>query len=197
MIDDGPQKSLALVTLENVLDVAEKLYAIQHQALTQFFTNLTETKPPIVKFTPMGSYQSFRPDMTLGEVFEMAQLCLGADVTGPTVLISTSVDSYMANLARKVYEHSSGHPLENMDVTWYRLDMIGTIVGIDPKDCLGFSAFKKLFDQTEQIRVPWAPTDNTSQAQFYDMIKGLKMFFEDFELAIQAKYPNLRLEGVQ
>lgn len=196
MTEERPKKSAMLLHLENAIDVAEKLYAIQHQALTQFFMGLTSHRPEMVKFQAPGTYSGFRPDLPITDVLSMAQLSLASDATGPVLLIGVSMDTYLANLGKAVYQHSTGLDMSKTDVTWYRQDMIETITGINPEDCVGHAHLMKLFRLTEQVRVPWSPTEHTNQDEFYAMIKGLKLFAEDYEIAIQAKWPQLRLEGI-
>lgn len=180
------------------VDNAEKVYALLYQSFALLVNHIGQNPQYTLRFTRLGEVGTeYRPPMGSNEFRSLVPLVLSTTIATPLCFVASALDSYLYEIGKFVYTHQgNGIPLK-ADDTWYRPDMIKVITDVDPRECVNFPAAEKIQSLMDQVRYPWAQSENVPFDVFEKLLRDIRVFATDYEIAIQMRWPRLRLDGAE
>lgn len=187
--------SIHLDRLYQRIDNAEKIYSVTFLATADLLYEATRHQDAPTVFMVPGSFAPFRrPPMLYEELREIAPKALLSMLGAALVDIGIVLNEFLYQTSRRAYEHQTKQDFTNRDNTWFRMDMIQAVTGVDPTQCVCYDAARKIDTIMAYVRDPTSPLiDELNQRDFFDLCKAIKGFAQDFELALTTAYPALKL----
>ena len=185
------ERSTHLEVLFRSIDHIEDAYALHFKALADLYEEIVNLQTHLIDFSYMGGGAvPYRQPMPREKAIKLAPVMLGSAMIHGAVMLYGSLDLYLFRICASNYQSK-----EDLDRTWFNVNMLEIITNVDPVTCLKWAEIDKLhklwshFVHAYDVTTTLTISDADLQTRFQDV----RYFAADFEAALIIKNPKARL----